>query len=389
MNRTRKFWLQFHLWLGLLFGAVFVLLGITGSLLVFRYEIDEFLQPELLLTAGDGPRKSLSEIVALAETAHQPDVPPSHLYLPRTEQGVFEVSFNEPLPDGGTRNVQIAVDPYTGAHLGQRAWGESITTWIYDLHYTLRLGQGGETAVGIFGALLVLSLATGLYLWWPEFRAKGRRALLYRRGASPARRNRDLHNVSGIYALLLLLVVSATGVYLVFSGFLRPALSQVASMTPRPEDLSSSHSERGVSIPADRALEIGRNVFPAARPMYVELPHGADGVYRINLRQPGEAYRSVGRSEVWVDQYTGEVLAARNPRAFTVADHLDEWMFPLHSGEGLGGLGRWLVFVSGFIPLVLYITGLRIWWRKRQGRRRRALNRTPRRHQLSHELSGS
>jgi len=45
MNMTlksrRKLWLKVHLYLGLFAGAVFVLIGLTGSLLAFELPLDE------------------------------------------------------------------------------------------------------------------------------------------------------------------------------------------------------------------------------------------------------------------------------------------------------------------------------------------------------------
>tara|TARA_R100001377_G_scaffold76605_1_gene53580 strand:+ start:1124 stop:1270 length:147 start_codon:yes stop_codon:yes gene_type:complete len=40
--------------------------------------------------------------------------------------------------------------------------------------------------------------------------------------------------------------------------------------------------------------------------------------------------------------------------------------FPLHNGDALGLVGPKLVFISGFLPAILFVTGLYIWWRKRK-----------------------
>jgi hypothetical protein len=45
------------------------------------------------------------------------------------------------------------------------------------------------------------------------------------------------------------------------------------------------------------------------------------------------------------------------------------WQRLLHSGIGLGAVYKFLVFVSGFLPLLFAITGLRMWWLKRMQRR--------------------
>ena len=46
------------------------------------------------------------------------------------------------------------------------------------------------------------------------------------------------------------------------------------------------------------------------------------------------------------------------------------WQFPLHNGDALGLAGRWLVFLGGWLPALLFGTGLYLWWRKHQLRRR-------------------
>ena len=49
----RRLWVQVHLWLGLSFGAVGILIGITGSLLVFDRALDAQLNPQRYALTGD------------------------------------------------------------------------------------------------------------------------------------------------------------------------------------------------------------------------------------------------------------------------------------------------------------------------------------------------
>ena len=46
----RKIWLGIHLYLGLSLGLLFVLAGLTGSLLVFYVELDEIINPKLQIS---------------------------------------------------------------------------------------------------------------------------------------------------------------------------------------------------------------------------------------------------------------------------------------------------------------------------------------------------
>ena len=53
----RKLWLRVHLYLGLFAGAVFVLIGLTGSLLAFKFSLDEWLNPKLMTVPVDKETK--------------------------------------------------------------------------------------------------------------------------------------------------------------------------------------------------------------------------------------------------------------------------------------------------------------------------------------------
>lgn len=41
---------------------------------------------------------------------------------------------------------------------------------------------------------------------------------------------------------------------------------------------------------------------------------------------------------------------------------------PLHGGEALGPIWRFLVFLVGFLPLLFVITGVSMWFKKRAAR---------------------
>ena len=97
------------------------------------------------------------------------------------------------------------------------------------------------------------------------------------------------------------------------------------------------------------------------------------GVYVVGIRQPDEILKTSSLSGVWIDQYSGELLAVRDWKQFTAGETFVAWMFPLHNGEAFGLPGRWIVFLIGFVPSVLYVTALRMWWLKRQAHRQQRL----------------
>jgi len=61
----RKLWLKVHLYLGLFAGAVFVLTGLTGSLLAFEFPLDEWLNAKLMTVPVDKQNNSYLPLDAM------------------------------------------------------------------------------------------------------------------------------------------------------------------------------------------------------------------------------------------------------------------------------------------------------------------------------------
>ncbi len=55
----RATWLKVHLYLALSVGFLFALMGLTGSLSMYRVELDELLNPQLVIEQAQGSYQSL------------------------------------------------------------------------------------------------------------------------------------------------------------------------------------------------------------------------------------------------------------------------------------------------------------------------------------------
>ena len=361
--RLRKLWLSFHRWLGLTVGLLFVLLGLTGSALVFDHAIDEWLNPELLLSQTSAPSRPLSELLAAAEEA-TPE-PVAAMSRPRVRDGVWTAWVQTGTEDD-PEWTQVYVDPATATVTGTRVWGTDLMGTIYRLHYTLLGGDAGAVVVGLAGIVLIVSVISGLYLWWPLLRNGWRAAFVIRRDA---RFTYDLHKTVGVVSSLLLVVIAFTGVYMTFPEWIKPAVRVFSEDTPPLGELKAHRATDGAPLLPEEALAIAQQRFPEATFDHFH-PAGNDGVYEMAFRQSGEIQRSYGRTQVFVDPQTGEIVAERDTHNATAADSFIAAQFPLHNGEAFGLVGRWIVFFSGLAPSVLYVTGCMLWWRRRSSRRR-------------------
>lgn len=371
--KLKKFWLNLHLYLGLFGGGLFVLISLTGSFLVFHKAIDEWLNPALMTASGSGPFKSLNEVVATAQTAAPPGGWLDSVELPSHERDVFLTWHRVPTDKlDQFRWYQVTIDPYTGTVLSRdREWGGYLVSFIYQLHESLMLDDPGETIVGFAAIFLLISIGTGLYLWWPR-PGRLRQAFTFARSGSVIRRHYDWHKLSGFYSAIILGMLAFTGVYLEFSEYVVPIVRLFSSVQefPKEEAMQSLPVSDARPLSVEEAVALARRVFPEGELRSVGMPHGNMGVYQVGLRQPGEVMESSGQSRVWLDQYSGKVLRIHDWRQFTGGETFLAWLFPLHNGEAFGLVGRWIVFFTGFVPLVLYVTALRMWWLKQKAHQR-------------------
>lgn len=356
----RRLWLRVHRWLGLSVGLVFVLIGLTGSALVFDHAIDEWLNPALLTSTASGERTSVEQVIAAAEEHYAAEA--LSVTKPRIANGVWSVWFTS-----GTKTqpsyTAVYVDPYTATVTGQRTWGNDLMSWVYRLHYQLAAGTTGAIVVGIIGLLVMISIVSGVYLWWPMWRHSWRSGFSVRSGK---RLSFDLHKVVGIVSALLLMVLAFTGVFMEFHSQCVAAIKTVAKVTEPPEEaeLKSNIINGATPLTADAAIAVASRICSSGVFDHLHPPLGADGHYEVAFRQANEVQSTYGRSQVFLDQYSGEVLAIRLPNESTIADAFIASQFPLHSGEALGLGGRLAVFVSGLTPAILYVTGFLVWRRK-------------------------
>ena len=366
---ARARWRNVHLGLGLLAGLWFAFLGLTGSLLVFHKEIDALLNPDLLTRQSSaGDVMAISALVAVVAEGVGPVL---RVDMPADSGGVVRIQAQN---GSAPRDpVEVFIDPGDGRILGTRAWRGNFVAVVYDLHYTLLAGRRGRNIVGFVGLALLASIGSGLYLWWP--RGHGfRRALHVKRRPPFSRRVYDIHKSVGLPAVMLLGVSAISGVAMEFPDQTRAIVHAVlpAASSEMSIGLALEFPRRDPGL-AD-AVARARAIIPDGHIRRILMPDSDAGTYRIYLRRPAETLKSGGLNTVTVDALTGKLMQVRTTGDYRAADWFLAWQFPLHNGEAFGIAGRMVVFILGFVPLTLYLTGLLIWWNKRRARRRSARN---------------
>jgi uncharacterized iron-regulated membrane protein len=360
---------QLHLWLGLSLGALLVLLGLTGSALVFYQDIDGWLHPEVRSrSAGPGPgwTDPVWDRALATVRGRWPERQGAWRFEATDDAGPIPARYLPLRHEHTDRMVMVWLSPDGRQVLREAEWGTYAMTWLYDLHMALLAGETGQTVVGGAGLVLLLLLLSGLWAWWPKGRF--RPALHFKRGAAALRRLHDLHKWAGLVSLPLLLMLTVTGVMLALprpsNALLAATVGPVSRVVPPPVVGAAQPP-----IPLAQALQAAHRVMPQARLAWMEAPGPGRGAYMVRVQQPGDPSRRFPHSYVWVHPATGAVLAVQDRERFGASNVVNNWLHPLHDASAGGGPLRALVALTGLFPAALFVTGLLRWRLRRLPRR--------------------
>ena len=358
----RPFWLAIHKYVGLVLGVLVTLIGVSGSLLVYQHEIDGALAPHLYYVEPGAKTASLEEIIQSTLAAY-PDRRPVHLV---PNDGHPKSTYQLNLRKDGDGDIRVFVNPYTTEVLGARS-GLTIVGFIGNIHINLLMGPFGNILVGLVSIAMLLTFFVGMILWWPSKSSLKRSfTLSWRFGLE--RFMRDLHNVSGLYLLLIMFVLTFTGTAIVFPNATKAALKLIVPggyqlQLTRPQ---SQPFPDGRSISIQQAVQVARNAVPENKVNRVWSPFGPQHFY-IVATTPSGAVIQAPSQVIRVDQYSGEILTVpRSADPNFVDQFFDGWIDPLHSGAAFGELGRFMAFIGGFALPILFGTGTYMWYRRRQ-----------------------
>jgi uncharacterized iron-regulated membrane protein len=415
---NRPFLARLHRYAGLSTAAFLLFSGLTGAVISWDHEIDEWLNPHLTKVKGSSSASSNGpDPLTLAEQieARHPQVQVTFLPL-AAEPGHSLVIGVEGRVDPATGRLfepgfnQIFIDPDSGAELGRREWGaawpvtrETVVSFLYKLHYSLHMpelwgtDQWGVWLLGAVAMVWTLDCFVGFWLTLPSRRAVRRTqqtqrtqrtwwtlwkpSWRLRTRAGAYKLNFDLHRATSLWTwgLLLTLAFSAFSLNLYREIFF-PVMRLVSDVTPSPMDLRTPADVHQPIAPAIGYREIVARAAQAAKDRDWQEPVGSVfyareyGVYDVSFHRPEDAHGvgGVGFRTLYFDGQDGRVLGKREPWKGTAADIFVQAQFPVHSGRILGVPGRILISIMGVVVAMLSVTGVVIWLRKRRAQIRAA-----------------
>lgn len=391
MVKIRPFWVLVHRYAGLVMAIFLIVIGLTGSLLAFFNELESALNPQFPQSNPTGMRL---EPLTLIETAERIDsaISVDAVWLsekaatvtvsPRT---AVEIAYD-----------QLIFNPYTSELLCKRQWGDlsqglqNLMPFVYKLHYELALGEVGVWILGITALVWTLDCFVGVYLtlpparthrsavrppatktfwqrWKPAWRIKG--------SASKTRISFDLHRAGGLWLWLALLVFAWSSVYMNLGDFYSAVMKSVSEYhQPWSDfpDLPEPVKQPQITWRQAQAIaQTELNRLTREQGIMIDAPSGfwinrAKGLYVYDVRSSADIQDHGGNTRVVIDANTGEVKQVLLPTGQYAGNTVTSWLLALHTANVWGMPYKIFVCVLGLAIVMLSVTGVVIWLKKRR-----------------------
>ncbi|BCA61564.1 hypothetical protein HMP09_0798 [Sphingomonas sp. HMP9] len=406
----RALW-RWHFYAGLIVAPFLLILAVTGSIYLFNDEIDDALYPAQRFVAVHAVQVPPSLMIHAALKAHPGTA--TRIDLPGAPDRAAVVFVT---PDHG-EPLRVAVDPGTSHVLGATIYARTLVGFAEAIHGSLTLGTVGDRIVELAACWALVLIVTGLYLWWPRGRG-GLGGIVYPRLSASGRLVwRDLHAVIGVWSVALIGFLLLTG--LPWAGIQGELLNRGTAALGIGYPASNRTQNTPVSVSMKTALgeapwtmerapmpttaataahagHAGHEMTMAVRDdaavagidriaTSVRRDHHIAGAYRLFLPSgPTGVYTAYtypdqpqGQRTLYFDRWTGGLIREVGYPDYGWAAKAIELGVQLHMGNYFG-LANQLVMLTTCIAIVLLvISGVVMWWKRRPKGRLAAPARVP------------
>lgn len=351
-----------HRWTGGLIGLLLFILGLTGTVLVFKDDWLRAVVPHATEPRAENPKligAALGRVFSAADR-------PRSVILADDRLGVHRLNYQDKL-----RGAYATQSGHVVARW-ESLWARP-ELWLFDLHHYLLIGDVGKTIAGIAGLAGLGFVITGVILWWPTRRTFVL-ALLPKtwKRAGVVKHHRDL----GVGSAPMLALILTTGAILA----LPPLYAGLGKALSPGEDLKAimappKHEGGALSSDLDwpDMMTEAQARFPDAELRIISLPTEPGGLISLRMRRAAE-WLPNGRTQVWFDPADGRIVGARDALALPLGLRVANAQYPIHAAK-VGGLAyRLIVTVAGLALTLLGSLAVVTFWGNPSGlpkRRRR------------------
>lgn len=368
--RKTIFWI--HLGVGVTAAVVILMMSVTGVILTYEMQLNEWARRGYRATPSEPEAKPLSADVLIERAASaSPETQPSSIALRADPLAPAAVGFG--------RRQTLYVDRYTGeirgdGDTGMRRFLRAVMYWhrwfaVSDDNRAIGRAITGAANLGFL--FLVLS---GFYLWWPRTwtRRSVRRVTWFRRGLRPRARDFNWHNVIGFWTAGPLLIIVFSGAMISYrwvgdlihlavgeSPPTRGARSAAALAAGAPAPPAEFKERVSYQSLLDRAAAES----PGWRRLTVRVPDANDAFLTVQVDR-GSGRQPAKWTNLTFDRSSGVLAARASGQPDSRGQRIRFWLRFAHTGEVYGFVGQTIAGVASLGATVLVWTGLALTWRR-------------------------
>jgi uncharacterized iron-regulated membrane protein len=364
---VRKALRLWHLAFGLGAGLWLLLLAATGCAIIFYDDLDRWLNPDWHSTGEPVAGAPQLDAALLKAQVRMPLFRPRLIRLPQAPDATIMMVGSMDVA-GTAVPAQLLADPRTGALMGWRTTERlafdrrHLMDTLYALHMDLMLGPWMAWFLGLVALLWVVDHIPAAILAIPN-RAKWRSAFRVGGHRFNLRRLFDLHRAPGLWLFPITLMLAVTGLCLSWQDDMRAAVQWLSPVSERLHYDFPNRTSPASPVGLARALAAAR-AGGAGQAISIQLIH-AKSVYAVRSLHLDDLDRH-GRMWTYIDMTDGHVVARRHDNGTSAGDAFFAWLYPLHSGQAFGTVGRLVILGAGLATAGLCMSGLLLAVRRRR-----------------------
>lgn len=363
--RASMNWL--HTWSGVVLGSLLFAIFWMGTLAVFDKEIDRWMMPASRLAM---PEQFCYETMRPAYQAALAARAPAVLLLVPNERNPVITALWRHADGSFTYRV---FDPVTGAELPDPGT-LAASRFIYPFHYSLNIKVFGlgYWIVGLCGMMMMALCVSGVVIHRKIFAD----FFTFRPERRIGRATLDLHNVAGVLGLPFHVVISLSGLVILFTIYFPSSIWAVYGQDARlfGREAYGAYARPPAKqaadlISFDTIVAQARASWGQGEPNYLYVFNPGDAAAYVQANRASDDVVGNISAVAYVDGRSGDLLAASRPEK-PVA-RVQRFIAGLHFIQFRHWTLRWLYFGLGLAGCVLIATGLVFWVESRRERHRK------------------
>ncbi|MFJ7467233.1 PepSY-associated TM helix domain-containing protein [Peribacillus frigoritolerans] len=376
----RTVW-RWHFYAGIIFAPLLIILAVTGSIYLFKPQIEQVLYQDYQEVTPLGDRLPASQQIENVKELY-PDAVVTKYHPGENASRSSEVSITS-----NNESLTIFMDPYTGKSIGELNDEDRIMDKIEEIHGELMAGTLGDRIVELAACWAVVLIVSGLYLWYPKKKQSLSGVLFPRLNKGKHIFRRDLHAVPAFWITAGMLFIIMTG--LPWSGFWGNNFQLLAtnsgsgyppSIWTGSAPTSSIKTKDIADVPwAAENLDVPLSDIQGFLPLSIDdvvtianregmhpsysinIPQETDGVYTLSAFPP----KAQDEATIHIDQYSGAVLADYRYDHYGLIGKIVAWGITLHKGTQFGLINQMISLLICLGILLVAFSGFYLWWKRK------------------------